>query len=48
MNRRYTAEEYEHIVNILRDNIKDVSISTDVIVGFPGKLKKNLMKLMSF
>lgn len=37
MNRRYTADEYEEIVNILRENIKDVSITTDVIVGFPGE-----------
>lgn len=37
MNRRYTAKEYEDTVNLLRDTIKDVSISTDVIVGFPGE-----------
>ena len=37
MNRRYTADEYEKIVRLLRENIKDVSITTDVIVGFPGE-----------
>ena len=37
MNRRYTAKEYEDAVNLLRETLKDVSISTDVIVGFPGE-----------
>jgi threonylcarbamoyladenosine tRNA methylthiotransferase MtaB len=37
MNRKYTSSEYERIVNVLRKNIKDVSITTDVIVGFPGE-----------
>jgi threonylcarbamoyladenosine tRNA methylthiotransferase MtaB len=37
MNRKYTSEEYKHGVNLLRQNIKDVSITTDVMVGFPGE-----------
>ena len=40
MNRRYTAKEYEESVNMLRKTLLDVSISTDVIVGFPGETEE--------
>lgn len=35
MNRRYTTKEYLSSVRLLRDNLKDVAITTDVMVGFP-------------
>lgn len=37
MNRRYTAEEFRRSVDLLRDNIPDASITTDLMVGFPGE-----------
>lgn len=37
MNRKYTTQEYKAIVCNLRNNITDVSITTDIMVGFPGE-----------
>ena len=35
MNRRYTAYEFEKVVNRLRQAYTDVILTTDIIVGFP-------------
>ncbi len=37
MGRNYTAEEFEEIVRTFRRKIRDINITTDVIVGFPGE-----------
>lgn len=37
MNRKYTAAEYKEVCDNLRKYMTDVSITTDVIVGFPGE-----------
>lgn len=48
MNRRYNTDEYKHIVNVLRENINDVSITTDVIVGFPGETIEEFNETYNF
>ena len=37
MNRTYTRERFMSIVEALRENIPNICLSTDVIVGFPGE-----------
>lgn len=37
MKRIYTIEEYESLVARLRAAVPDLSLSTDIIVGFPGE-----------
>ena len=35
MNRKYSVDEFLEIINIFRKNYPNITISTDVIVGFP-------------
>ena len=48
MNRRYTASEYADTVRELRRLYPDVSLTTDVIVGFPGESENDFLESYSF
>ncbi len=37
MNRHYTTDTYRRQIEALRDQVPDVGLSTDLIVGFPGE-----------
>ncbi len=37
MNRKYTTSEFKEGVQLLRENFKDVALTTDIIVGFAGE-----------
>ena len=37
MNRRYTAEHYKSLITDARSKMPDITLSSDIIVGFPGE-----------
>ena len=41
MNRRYTSEHYLSLVDKVREACPDISLSTDIIVGFPGETQSD-------
>ena len=40
MNRRYTRERYLELIAAARERMPDISITSDVIVGFPGETRE--------
>ncbi len=47
MRRSYTREEYLKKIDYLRQLMPDISLSTDIIVGFPGESEKDFEESLS-
>ncbi len=41
MNRKYSVEDFLHIISKFRKKYPDITLSTDIIVGFPSESDKN-------
>ena len=47
MNRHYDRASYLNVIEKIRNNIEDVGITTDIIVGFPGETEKDFEDTLS-
>ena len=48
MNRRYDTKYYEDKINLIRSVNPNISITTDVIVGFPGETEEDFNETYEF
>lgn len=48
MNRKYTTQEFEEGTNRLKKAFPKVSLTTDIIVGFPGETDEEFTKTEAF
>jgi len=48
MNRRYTTQEFEDGTKLLREKFPNASLTTDIIVGFPGETEAEFNSTYEF
>jgi threonylcarbamoyladenosine tRNA methylthiotransferase MtaB len=44
MNRRYNSKDYRNAVELIRAQVENVAVTTDIIVGFPGETEKEFQE----
>jgi tRNA-2-methylthio-N6-dimethylallyladenosine synthase len=47
MNRKYTAAQYRRLVSGLKEAVPEVSLTTDILVGFPGETEEDVELTLS-
>ncbi len=47
MNRRYTRGRYLELVQEIRTAMPDISLSTDILIGFPGETEEDVQETLS-
>ncbi len=47
MNRQYTASAYKELIAAARERMPDITLSSDIIVGFPGEEEKDFLQTLA-
>lgn len=48
MNRKYTPDDYQKIITLMKEKIPNVTFTTDVMVGFPGETEEEFKESYDF
>ncbi len=48
MNRHYNCEEYRQLCEKLRSSFKETTLTTDIMVGFPGETQEDFEESLAF
>ncbi|MFP4461422.1 MAG: tRNA (N6-isopentenyl adenosine(37)-C2)-methylthiotransferase MiaB [Thermotogota bacterium] len=47
MNRRYTRDEYIQLINKIKKGLPGISLTSDIIIGFPGETEEDFLDSVS-